>query len=201
MHTPPPVPWAKLKRDIAADGNAPFTLWRSLIDHSADVDAIFEALLDVPSIRSRAARLASLDVIGVGLRDRLCVLAALHDFGKSNRGFQARWNPASPLIGHVREAWAGLRDPWSQQRLVDPTTRRLPGAVGRLPRTRGDERRTNDPASIAAIAPATRCAPPRCNLRWDSRLITETTPVFTSILQTLDKPRAFLLQNEVSADR
>jgi CRISPR-associated endonuclease/helicase Cas3 len=51
-------------------------------------------------------------------KDRLAVLALLHDFGKCNRGFQAKANPqAHETAGHVMEAlaflYAGDSDAWS----------------------------------------------------------------------------------------
>ena len=62
--------------------------------HMADVGACFEALLSQPTIRQRLARsggLPSLDDVAIA---RLAVLAALHDIGKVNVGFQTRiWQP------------------------------------------------------------------------------------------------------------
>lgn len=78
-------PWAKLER--VPVGETP-RLWLSLVDHSADVAAVFEAILAVPLVEQRLARLAGVDTLSDVQRQRLCVHVALHDFGKANRGFQ-----------------------------------------------------------------------------------------------------------------
>ena len=56
--------------------------------HLADVGACFEELLRQPTIRQRLARTGGGDDIDSGTAARLCVLAALHDIGKVNMGFQ-----------------------------------------------------------------------------------------------------------------
>ena len=69
--------------------------------HMADVGACFEALLSQPTIRQRLARsggLPSLDDVAVA---RLAVLAALHDIGKANVGFQTRIWQATDLPGNA----------------------------------------------------------------------------------------------------
>ena len=58
--------------------------------HLADVAACFEALLDQPTIRKRVARTANLDALDQVTAARLAVLAALHDIGKVNTGFQTQ---------------------------------------------------------------------------------------------------------------
>ena len=58
--------------------------------HLADVGACFEALLDQPTIRRRLAVTGGLDDLDETLVARLCVLAALHDIGKVNVGFQTQ---------------------------------------------------------------------------------------------------------------
>jgi hypothetical protein len=58
----PEIPWAKLSRDqhssdqpgIASRGA--ITGWLSLVDHSADVAAVFEAILTVPTCRKSSWR-------------------------------------------------------------------------------------------------------------------------------------------------
>jgi CRISPR-associated endonuclease/helicase Cas3 len=109
------LPWAKLRRvddpppdRLGPRGRGAVVAWCALIDHSADVAAIFSAVLDTPIVAARLARLAGLDGLDETLRARLGVLAALHDFGKANHGFQNRWSPEAPPIGHVKEAWDGL---------------------------------------------------------------------------------------------
>ena len=62
--------------------------------HLADVGVCFEALLAQPTIRQRLARTGGLEDLDQANVARLCVLAALHDIGKTNVGFQARiWRP------------------------------------------------------------------------------------------------------------
>jgi CRISPR-associated endonuclease/helicase Cas3 len=119
-------PWAKLRR---ADEKVarreerptagPIVAWRSLVDHSADVAAMFRALLVTPGTRARLEQLSSLSALSDATISRLTVLAALHDFGKANRGFQARWHPRAPSIGHVKEAMVALCDPHISCRLVN----------------------------------------------------------------------------------
>ena len=90
--------WAKLSRDRKS--------WHSLVDHSADVAAVLMALLDQPTVAARLARLGGLDGLSAVIRWRLGALAFLHDIGKANRGFQARFDPAAPLVGHIDQlAW------------------------------------------------------------------------------------------------
>ena len=75
------------RRERLAAG--PVIAWRSLIDHSADVAAMFRALLLTPGTRARLEQLSRLSALSDAPISRLTVLAALHDFGKANRGFQA----------------------------------------------------------------------------------------------------------------
>ncbi|MDO8434696.1 MAG: CRISPR-associated helicase Cas3' [Candidatus Binatus sp.] len=81
--------------------------WHPLIDHCADVAACCEALLKLTLLRRRIARLGDLDDLSPSQVSRLSVLAAYHDVGKFNIGFQ---NKAAqrPLFtnGHVRGAIA-----------------------------------------------------------------------------------------------
>lgn len=97
--------WAKLRHD--ADTRSVIE-WHPLADHCADVAAVTEALLSLPIWRSRLARLA-----GQPLSDstcaRLSVLAALHDIGKLNLGFQAKGRPElGATAGHVKPALGEL---------------------------------------------------------------------------------------------
>ena len=63
--------------------------------HMADVGACFEALLAQPTIRHRLVRSGNLDGIDTVTAARLAVIAALHDIGKVNIGFQTRiWQEA-----------------------------------------------------------------------------------------------------------
>lgn len=91
-------------------GKASAEGFHPLADHCLDVAATFRALLDTPGI---ARPLPRLDPIQC---ERLTVLAFLHDFGKCNRGFQAKADPAArDTAGHVFEGFAllwQLQDLW-----------------------------------------------------------------------------------------
>ncbi len=105
-----PIPrslWAKLDRD--PDDPAKVRAWHGLEAHSADVAAVMEALLRLPTVGRRLSMAAGRSE-RAGLDEttiqRLCLLAALHDMGKCNNGFQARWSPGAAMVGHVDEvAW------------------------------------------------------------------------------------------------
>jgi len=88
--------WAKLKRE----GDA-IVSWHSLVDHSADVAAVVEALLAQPTILKRLAGAAGLKTLDPLTCARLAALAFLHDIGKANRGFRARVDPRAETIGHI----------------------------------------------------------------------------------------------------
>jgi len=94
-------PWGKFKSNVEQ---------HPLVDHCLDVAFTFRALCDRPLI----ARLGTLHPDQL---DRLAVIAFLHDFGKCNRGFQAKIDPAArDTAGHVLEAVAllfDLQDLWS----------------------------------------------------------------------------------------
>lgn len=95
--------WGKLS--VGADGAA--TEWHPLLDHCADVAACCEALLLRTSLRGRLAALAGLADLTEGQVARLCVLAALHDLGKVNLGFQRKAQPGAGFVtGHVRPLFA-----------------------------------------------------------------------------------------------
>ena len=74
--------------------------------HLADVGACFEELLRQPTIRQRLARTGGRDDIDSGTAARLCVLAALHDIGKVNMGFQTQIWTAADLQGLQKPRWA-----------------------------------------------------------------------------------------------
>ncbi|MEL6547149.1 MAG: CRISPR-associated endonuclease Cas3'', partial [Myxococcota bacterium] len=99
--------WAKLQRN--ADTGA-IEAWHPLTHHCADVAAVMEALLRVPVIRSRLATLGDRKTLTEVDTARLCVLAALHDAGKVNHGFQAKsdLNARGEWAGHVQEIIALL---------------------------------------------------------------------------------------------
>ena len=87
--------------------------------HLADVGATFEALLAQPTIRQRLARSGGLDDLDAPAVARLSLLAAFHDIGKVNAGFQAQiWQdadfpsgrrPSALRGGHYRELAPVLR--------------------------------------------------------------------------------------------
>lgn len=85
-----------------------------LRDHCVDVAVVFRQLLELPWVQ-RALQ-TTLDPVQ---RDRLAVIAFLHDFGKCNRGFQAKADPnAQDTAGHVLEGIAllwDLGDLWPQR--------------------------------------------------------------------------------------
>ena len=76
--------------------------------HMADVGACFEALLAQPTIRQRLARSGGLDTLDHATAARLALLAALHDIGKVNTGFQTQiWQDADRPAGQRRPGHAG----------------------------------------------------------------------------------------------
>ncbi len=76
--------------------------------HLADVGACFEVLLQQPLIRRRLAQTAGRQDLDATTRARLCVLAALHDIGKVNAGFQTQiWDDADFPPGTRRPGRAG----------------------------------------------------------------------------------------------
>lgn len=88
--------WAKLRRS----SDMSVVAWHSLYDHSADVAAVMEALLAVPTISDRLARLAGRRLDATD-QARLVALAFLHDIGKANRGFRTRWRAGVRGEGHI----------------------------------------------------------------------------------------------------
>jgi CRISPR-associated endonuclease/helicase Cas3 len=90
--------WAKLEK--STDGQ--ITAWHPLKAHCADVAAVMEALLTQSLLGSRLARLLGAAYLTSTQVQRLCVLAALHDAGKVNHGFQRKGNgEAGTWAGHV----------------------------------------------------------------------------------------------------
>ncbi len=87
--------------------------WHSLVDHMADVGAVFEALCACRSVRRALEAAAGRPLLCADI-SRLCALAFLHDYGKANAGFQAkRWLPGERprhrlVAGHGAEAIALL---------------------------------------------------------------------------------------------
>ncbi len=68
--------------------------------HLADVGACFEALVRIPTIRNRLATIGGLQDLHESLIARLSLLAAFHDVGKVNVGFQTRvWRKEDMPLG------------------------------------------------------------------------------------------------------
>jgi CRISPR-associated endonuclease/helicase Cas3 len=102
--------WGKLVR---IDSNLE---WHPLIDHCADVAAVCEALLRRTLIHKRLATLGKRDRLTESDIQRLAALAALHDVGKFNRGFQSKADPDSRnAAGHVEPILAVISDPNSTE--------------------------------------------------------------------------------------
>lgn len=78
--------------------------WHPLADHCLDVATVLRALLDIDNLNR-------LGIADTRLKDRLAVIAFLHDLGKCNSGFQAKADPAATdTAGHGWEAVALLLD-------------------------------------------------------------------------------------------
>lgn len=79
--------------------------WLPLVDHSADVAACAEAILERTLLGRRLARVGGLKELHPGHVARLGFLAALHDFGKLGVRFQRKVLPGvRERAGHVKEA-------------------------------------------------------------------------------------------------
>ncbi len=117
MKGPPSDFWGKLR------GSGGELEWHPLADHCADVAACAEALLRETLLGERLATLAGVERWSEEQIARLCVFAALHDVGKFNLGFQARWRApeARGRIGHVGPVVAlfGANGEETQSRFVD----------------------------------------------------------------------------------
>src|SRR5690606_8904396 len=90
--------------------------------HAADVSACCEALLQRTILRRRLGRLGGRSLLSEVDIARLSVLAAFHDIGKFNSGFQRKgFLGSGPTAGHVAEVLALLSDVWSpeQGRLLE----------------------------------------------------------------------------------
>jgi CRISPR-associated endonuclease/helicase Cas3 len=97
--------WAKLAPDDVGSSRK----WLSLIDHSADVSAVFVAMLSVPLVVRRLERLANSRMArtmdGASRRSRRATRLRQGD-----RGFRLRHDPAKPLIDHVGPGLTALFD-------------------------------------------------------------------------------------------
>src|SRR5438552_3362124 len=88
--------WGKLARTAGG------LEWHPWSDHSADVAAVCEGLLQCTLIRRRLSSLGRRDDLTDLDIARLAALTALHDIGKPNHGFQNKADPnRRPHAGHV----------------------------------------------------------------------------------------------------
>ncbi|MEZ4450871.1 MAG: CRISPR-associated endonuclease Cas3'' [Nannocystaceae bacterium] len=92
--------WGKLS------GDGPTREWHPLLDHCADVAACCEALLSQTLLGERLSALGGVGALDEAHIARLGVLAALHDLGKYNAGFQRKADDERATCGHVREILA-----------------------------------------------------------------------------------------------
>jgi CRISPR-associated endonuclease/helicase Cas3 len=105
--------WGKLQfieRDGVRAVEHGVAAWHPLEDHCADVAACALALLQLPTWNARLAHLGGLQALTESQVARLAALAALHDLGKFNLGFQnKRWPKSKGNVwrGHVAE-WIEL---------------------------------------------------------------------------------------------
>jgi len=116
MIIPPNRFWAKFNEEKGT--------WHPLIAHSADVAAVLARLLEDDSlIAARLARAAGLERLSPEVKAALVYLAALHDFGKVNHGFQEKALPSGkrrrwPETGHVTVVLKSLSTTPVLQRLI-----------------------------------------------------------------------------------
>ena len=106
--------WGKLDR--SDDGTIS---WHPLTHHCADVAACAEAILFRTNLRRRLATLGSIDHLTEQQLQRLCVLAAIHDFGKFSIGFQNKGVGLHPTCGHLSEAVGLLFDKTFRSRVSE----------------------------------------------------------------------------------
>ena len=126
--------WAKYDKDT---GHI-----HRLEHHLADVGAVMEALLEIPSIRHATAAAGNLTELDPTNAARLCVFAALHDIGKTNLHFQAKTDPArhrGQTASHTRDMMQLLNgeDMENQQCLMEAIPW-LNDAMQQWDRTDGD---------------------------------------------------------------
>ena len=93
--------WAKLKYKDDDPSTGEIVAWHPLLVHSADVAAVTEALLQRTILRDRLASLIGWDELSNVHVARLSALAALHDAGKVNHGFQNRAHGERPTSDHL----------------------------------------------------------------------------------------------------
>lgn len=136
--------WAKL-----SDGTKGIPAgWLPVKDHAADVAACAEALLKQTLLGPRLARLGNLERLSEGQVARIGYLAALHDMGKFNHGFQNKRLHNPPFTaGHVREVMA----------LFSGQDYEVLGRLSRALPLDFMQKWTVDPSAIGALLMATIC--------------------------------------------
>lgn len=96
--------WGK----TAPDSQGQPAAWLPLADHCVDVAMVLRKLCEQNGIHRSLAHAAGRPLSAADF-DRLAVLACLHDLGKCNWGFQARFDSdARDTAGHLREVLAPL---------------------------------------------------------------------------------------------
>ena len=116
----PDTIWAKLAYDAGGDVSAALPL----ADHCFDVAAVLEGLLRAGAWDRFLTHTAGRDLTDQDIA-RLTALAALHDIGKANRGFQARSDRRAPPVGHEGEVAALLLDAGLKQSAVGQALHRI----------------------------------------------------------------------------
>ncbi len=104
--------WAKL---VADEGN--IVAWHSLTAHSADVAAVTQVLLRETVLSDRFDSLLS-GTFAPMHRDRLSVLAAIHDAGKASQHFQNRAFGKKPTGDHLTPI-VGLLSSLEKKQVLD----------------------------------------------------------------------------------
>ncbi|MBF0322340.1 MAG: CRISPR-associated endonuclease Cas3'' [Magnetococcales bacterium] len=88
--------------------------WHPLVHHCLEVASVVHALLDTTVLRKRLAMAVDLEDLTHGQMARLAVMAALHDAGKFNLGFQEQYDPQEHnrhrSHGHIREIFKLLME-------------------------------------------------------------------------------------------
>lgn len=84
--------------------------WLPLEAHCLDVALCFRRLIELPRMHKAMEAAADTRIKAVH-RDRLAVLAMMHDLGKANRGFQRKvLQPNTTKVGHTREIFGIFTD-------------------------------------------------------------------------------------------